>query len=299
MKIDNNDKSSLLEVCTTPGAAAIRWSALDAIMSERVVDYASTDGVKKDTGFYLSVLQDIYDRYVGCNLTQQPCAGNGKCICHMHGTFRGRLHRRRDARHTAKRVRKTFLVCKYFYALFFFIHTGVQPDRKEHWSALQSNRHWQGFSKRTFDREVLPSAKALADVLDEIRYDARLDPYNHSPPFPHYLTAIVDTAPIFVSETSLSWAAKTLTYAVKYKRHCYKWQIGISLIGDLILATGPHLGCTSDITIWRNTRRRHPFRRREFWLADLGYVGAAGLITKFKRRPRRNGPAVAALEEAV
>ena len=96
------------------------------------------------------------------------------------------------------------------------------------------------------------------------------------------MTAIVDTLPIFVSEPSYFPAAKLL-YQPKYKRHCYKMQLGITFMGNIVLWTGPHLGCTADITIWRHTWWAHPFTSWEVWLADLGYVGAAGLMHKFKR----------------
>lgn len=110
----------------------------------------------------------------------------------------------------------------------------------------------------------------------------RLNPYNHFPPWRHHVTAIIDTLPIFVSEPSYFQAAK-LIYQPKYKRHCYKMQLAITFMGNIVLWTGPHLGCSSDLTIWRRTWANHPLRSWEAWLADLGYVGAAGLIYKFKK----------------
>ena len=123
-------------------------------------------------------------------------------------------------------------------------------------------------------------------VMDEIVYQDRLDPYNHYPPWREYITGIVDTLPIFVSEPAHFPAAKLL-YQPKYKRHCYKMQLGITFAGNIILWTGPHFGSTADITIWRDTWAHHPFRSWEAWLADLGYCGAIGLITKYKRQRRR------------
>ena len=116
--------------------------------------------------------------------------------------------------------------------------------------------------------------------------EGRLDPYNHYPPWREYITGIVDTLPIFVSEPAHFPAAKLL-YQPKYKRHCYKMQLGITFAGNIILWTGPHFGSTADITIWRDTWAHHPFRSWEAWLADLGYCGAIGLITKYKRQRRR------------
>jgi hypothetical protein len=67
------------------------------------------------------------------------------------------------------------------------------------------------------------------------------------------------------------------------------YQLGISLMGNIILWTGPHLGCESDLTIWRDTAAIHPQHPWEWWLADLGYVGALGLLYKWKRGARRRG----------
>ena len=72
-----------------------------------------------------------------------------------------------------------------------------------------------------------------------------------------------------------------------------KIQLGISLMGNIILWTGPHLGVTSDKTIWDQTWAWHPFFPWEWWLADLGYVGALGLLYKWKKasqQPNRRPP---------
>ena len=70
-----------------------------------------------------------------------------------------------------------------------------------------------------------------------------------------------------------------------------KIQLGISLMGNIILWTGPHLGVTPDVTIWEQTWAAHPFFPWEWWLADLGYVGALGLLYKWKRASQqRNQP---------
>ena len=89
------------------------------------------------------------------------------------------------------------------------------------------------------------------------------------------MTAIVDTLPIFVSEPSYFPAAKLL-YQPKYKRHCYKMQLGITFMGNIVLWTGPHLGCTADITIWRHTWWAHPF-------TSLGAAGATAGTAQTRR----------------
>ena len=64
----------------------------------------------------------------------------------------------------------------------------------------------------------------------------------------------------------------------KYGYTCLKWQLGISLKGDIIMWSGPHLGIAADSTIWEETWDEHPFYGWERWLADLGYVGCMGLL---------------------
>ena len=46
----------------------------------------------------------------------------------------------------------------------------------------------------------------------------------------------------------------------KYAMTCLKWQLGISLMGDIILWTGPHLGIEPDAHIWEDTWAEHPFK---------------------------------------
>eukprot|EP00966_Prymnesium_polylepis_P058000 1343316-Prymnesium_polylepis.1 len=64
-------------------------------------------------------------------------------------------------------------------------------------------------------------------------------------------------------------------------------------MGNIILWTGPHLGVTSDKTFWDQTWAWHPFFPWEWWLADVGYVGALGLLYKWKKasqQPTRRPP---------
>ena len=111
---------------------------------------------------------------------------------------------------------------------------------------------------------------------------------NHVPHFPYHVTGIVDTLPIYVP-SSHSFSMRRFLFQPKYDDTVYKMQLGISLLGDIILWTGPHLGVTSDKTIWESTAAQHPFYSWEVWLADLGYVGCLGLLYKFKKMAWRVG----------
>ena len=49
-------------------------------------------------------------------------------------------------------------------------------------------------SERSFREHVFATAQALSEVIDEIDYTWRLDPFNHAlPPFDRHITGIVDT----------------------------------------------------------------------------------------------------------
>ena len=109
-----------------------------------------------------------------------------------------------------------------------------------------------------------------------------------TPTHPTPLTGIVDVFPIYVP-ASHDFAMRQLLFQPKYDACVLKIQLGISFLGNIILWTGPHLGTTPDVTIWEQTWPYHPFFPWEWWLADLGYVGALGLVYKWKRTAQRSG----------
>ena len=99
---------------------------------------------------------------------------------------------------------------------------------------------------------------------------------------------MVDVFPVYVPAAH-DFAVRQLLFQPKYDACVLKIQLGISFMGNIILWTGPHLGTTSDVTIWEQTWAYHPFFPWEWWLADLGYVGAFGLLYKWKRAAQQPG----------
>ena len=233
-------------------------------MSFSVRDCETPHGCEADTGYHASTLQHIYDKYSG-----------------PHGTFRGILK---------QRAYKSHMRMVYFYCFFMLVHLDLNLDRKMEWSEVTSGRVQRiakhGLGKKTIYDSVIPIGDALAMLIDEVDTNWRYDPYNHAPYFRTQYTAIVDTFPVYVTGSS-TFANAQLIWGAKYERYIYKIQIGINFLGNIVLWTGPHLGCEADVTIWETTWADHPFRPGERWLADLGYVGAFGLLVKIKRRPRR------------
>lgn len=87
----------------------------------------------------------------------------------------------------------------------------------------------------------MPTLHHLAHTIDEIHWEDRLNPYNHTPDFPYYVTGIVDTVPV----TVLQSVDHTLHHALnnpKYGHTVYKAQLSIDFLGRIIVFTGPHLG---------------------------------------------------------
>jgi len=214
------------------------------------------------TGFEARTLQHVWDKY---------SAFGGSAP----GTFGGRLN---PIQRGGPRRRAFHFLC-----LFVYIHKCPQSNWDESFNMggfTMSKHHWQ---------PMHDVADALAQIIDEIVYDDRLHRYNHvGRPFKYHVTAIVDTLPVYIPEPH-SFAMRRLLFQPKYGACVWKMQLGITLMGNIVLWTGPHLGVTSDVSIWRQTAQWHPFRPWEWWLGDLGYVGALGLLYKYKRRTRARG----------
>ena len=206
----------------------------------------------------------------------------------------------------------------YFYLFFVFVHKYPRAA----WDEIHTSSDGMFRSSDSAAREeVYDIAWALDNIIQEINYDWRLDPHNHGPwPFDYYYTGslhcpraqrmqsvacqsraqcapgfvqlcsrqrrvfysgIVDTCPIYCP-TPHDFHTAALLYQPKYKDCVLKWQLGIDFRGRIIMWTGPHLGTSSDKTIWDESWDDHRFFSWERWLADLGYVGALGLLVKFK-----------------
>ena len=211
---------------------------------------------KADTGYEASSLRYMWDKYNGWHNTPA-------------GSFGGLL----DAPDLEMRAYD-------FYCIYMLLHQSPQNV----WaSPFRSKTGCFKMSMRTARRRLPPLALALATIIDEVDYERRLDRFNHGiAPFDYLFTGIVDTLPVYVPQPH-RWALARLLYQPKYGACVYKYQLGITFAGEIVLFTGPHLGTTPDVTIWEATWAQHPFYDWELWLGDLGYVGADGIVTKFKR----------------
>src|SRR3989344_4493613 len=142
----------------------------------------------------------------------------------------------------------------------------------------------------------MPQLSKLADAMNEIQWLDRLSPYNHSVDFPHLMTGtfslhmtlttvihylptgIVDTFPIRVWKPKDKALRKAL-FASKYGTTVYKVQLSISLLGQIVLCTGPHLPLY-DGHIWASTMEAHPLEPWEWWLGGMCLLSLTTLVTQ-------------------
>jgi hypothetical protein len=194
------------------------------------------------TGFHCDTLQQVWDTY-------NAFGGSAE------GSFGGQLA---PPERGGTRVRIDHSLCIYVY-----IHKAPQtnwPEAFKLGSFGMARNHWQ---------PMWDVADALAAIIDEINYSDRLHPYNHvGRPFKYFVTALVDTFPVYVPAPG-SFSMRRLLFQPKYDA-CVLKILGVTFMGNIVLWTGPHLGVTSDKTIWENTWAWHPFQSWEWWLGDLG-----------------------------
>ena len=215
--------------------------------------------IKSMTGFEEHTLQHMWDKY-NAYAGSPPGTFGGQ----LPPIVRGGLQRR----------------AYHFLCVFLYIHQLPQNNWDGVFKLCNGKKifrmtatHWQ---------PMHDVADALASIITEIVYDDRLDLFNHvGGPFSYFYTGIVDVFPVFVPAPH-SFSMRRQLFQPKYDACVYKIQIAVTFMGNIILWTGPHLGCESDKKIWDDTWDVHPFYWWEWWLADLGYVGALGLIYKFK-----------------
>ena len=138
----------------------------------------------------------------------------------------------------------------------------------------------------------------LASRVDELNevWNDRHAPTNALPHlFPASVVGCVDSFPIFCSRPTDSFYQSS-TYNGKYGGNVLKVQAVCDHSGAFLWYSGPHLGTTHDLTLYR----QHPpeLDNGDQLLADLAYIGgrehAATLVTPFKKRMvrrlnRRNG----------
>ena len=166
--------------------------------------FETSDGCKEDTGFHWEVLWFVWHKY--------------KTVLPDWGTLR------------------TF---HYFYLCYVFIH---HYPRVRHFSRVMYTKEFGLVHKKEFYSHVFHGVMAkLAANMDEISWAKRLHAANHAPHFKSNVTCIVDTFPIIVYQPVDPAARKTL-YSGKYKATVLKVEIFVTFTGEIVCATGVHMG---------------------------------------------------------
>lgn len=104
------------------------------------------------------------------------------------------------------------------------------------------------WSKRVFgyddwylEQRLKPIMHWMRLNMNEIHWNDRLNEYNHTPHFPHFITGIVDSFPIRVQKPKTS-AFRRMLFNPKYGTTIMKVEMITDFLGRIISFSGPHLG---------------------------------------------------------
>ncbi len=123
---------------------------------------------------------------------------------------------------------------KYFYVALVWIKIYTKWRQEVSIAGVKLNGY-------TIEHYLIPALEIMYAVFDEIKWEDRLDPFNHAVHFPTRVTFMVDTYPVVVLEPVDSLYASCL-YSGKYKATVFKFQACFDFLGRLIFFSGPHLG---------------------------------------------------------
>jgi hypothetical protein len=133
---------------------------------------------------------------------------------------------------------------------------------------------------------VWASLELFNNVSRELDWEGRLNPYNHSPPFPYLVTTIGDTFPI----ASIGGQVGDVLFQPKYATTVYKALILIDHLGNYRWFGGLECGARSDTRIlkeWGPTA----YCPGEAVLLDGGFPGRHHGIIPYPKPPGQALPA--------
>lgn len=102
----------------------------------------------------------------------------------------------------------------HYYLLWTYIH--LYPKFDNFKRVMRVKGQGDGIGVKAFRDNIIPLAFRLAQAINELNWDARMDPRNHHVLFPTIFTGIVDTFPITIS-CPLSSQAQYLFFAKKIR----------------------------------------------------------------------------------
>ena len=185
---------------------------------------------------------------------------------------------------TCRRGRSYTQTVIHFYFVFVYIH--CYPRQEQCPSVLRARGMQTGLSHRSFSRNVMPIALALAVCLREVVWSDRLDPFNHHPYFPVGVTTIWDMVPLYVA-TPADKRQERLIYQPKYKNCVFKMEVAVTFSMQIVYFSGPHLGTANDNEIFNQGTRsgQHVFEEYEYGLGDKIYQTAEHILAGHRNPP--------------
>jgi len=127
---------------------------------------------------------------------------------------------------------------------------------------------------------LLKAMTKMANTYDEIHWEHRLNPWNHSIHFPFHVNSIVDTFPVPVSQPVDSQLLRLLCNP-KYGGCVYKVMICIDFLGRILFFSGPYIGTKYDGHIWQETAHLRPRFPGEYTLGDGHFITCPDVITQY------------------
>lgn len=153
-----------------------------------------------------------------------------------------------------RRTRSTWRPKHYFYMFLMYIH--VYPPTDNCVDTLRTQKI-HGMTYSSFMRNVMPLARNWNEAVDHIRWNDRLDPMNHHPFFPHYVTCLWGTTCFRVQKPG-DWAFGRYVVNGHYDFPCFLVMTAVALTGQLVYASGLMRSTAYDAHIYLDTLHEHP-----------------------------------------
>lgn len=146
-----------------------------------------------------------------------------------------------------RRQRATWKTQVYFYLGYVYIHH--MPTKAQFPRVMATNIPGIGaICYSTFHNSIVPILECIsAKMMDggEIDWERRLLNNNHHHLFPYYVTSIVDCFPMEVQQPTSVEAHRLLNQG-KYNATVLKGEVVITLTGEIVHFSFPHLGIRGD-----------------------------------------------------
>lgn len=152
--------------------------------------------------------------------------------------------------HFPTRQRQHWKIQVAFYMALMFINLYPHAVQMERVLSCGEGIYHVRCTESFFKNWVVSILVQLGTHINYIDYGRRWCHYNHVPLIPDCFTVILDTYPIAVWQPLDKYLGSSL-YQPKYGTTVYKYQLGITFAGEIVYASGPHLGTSSDVNIFR------------------------------------------------